>query len=178
MLGFHNYFSCRLNLIFSLRYFIFPNKNLFPYSQDLYQHQHQHQEEYGVSKNNVYQLRYTDVHLPYLFFICFISPLLASHSFSICILIIFSFYFGPCNVSYCIIIDSTLLFYTPSSLLCPFLLLFLALPFSCPFLFAFAFTLALPLPLTPIQFISTLLLLIIPPLLSSSLLTTLLTTLS
>ena len=81
-------------------------------------------------------------------------------------------------MSYCIIIDSTLLFYTPSSLLCPFLLLFLALPFSCPFLlpfscpflFAFAFALALPLPLTPIQLISTLLPLIIPPLLSSPLL--------
>ena len=104
-----------------------------------------------------------------------LSSLLFHSLFLICIMIIFSLYFGPCDVSYCIIIDSTLLFYNPSSLLCPLLLLFLAIPFSCPFLlpfscsflFAFAFTLALPLPLTPIQFISTLLLLIIPPLLSS-----------
>ena len=104
------------------------------------------------------------------------SPLLTSHSLSllICILLFIS----VLVMSYFIVIDLTLLFYTPSSLLCPFLLLSLALPFSCPFLlpfscsflFAFAFTLALPLPLTPIQLISTLLPLIIPPLLSSPLL--------
>ena len=172
MLGFHYYFSCRLNLIFSLRYFI-------PYSQD--QYQHQHQGEYGVSKNNVYYLRYTDVQLPYLFFISFISPLLTSLllSFLICILIIFSFYFGPCDISYCIIIDSTLLFHTPSSLLCPFLLLFPA-----PFLLLFPLCVCIhTCPSTSPYSYSTHFYSSTPyhpssPLLSSSLLTTLLTTLS
>ena len=123
MLGSHHYFSCRLNLIFSMRYFI-------PYSQDLYQHQHQ--EEYVVSKNNVYYLRYTDFQLPYLFFICFISPLLTSHSlFFNMFPDYFFFLFRSFWCFLLFIIDSTLLFYTPSSFLCPFLLLFLSLVLSC-----------------------------------------------